>query len=1533
MSHRDALIGKLKIEIATGRVVTVAGTGVSIAACANQEVDGFKVASWIGLLRHAVKHCAAIGAIEPNVAKVLDMQIDTGETDMLVSAADSLSLKMQSKSDGVFRGWLKDTIGMLTVADRTLLDAIAAFPGVLATLNYDHLFEDATGRTAVTWLETDDVQDVLRGGSQRAVVHLHGSYRRPESVVLGLRSYLAVKDHPHARAVLELFTLDRTLLFVGCGNTFEDPNFTRFIEWAGHALRDVSPRHYLLCRASEIDAFRKQLADAPWLQLLDYGATHPHLVPFLNGLAPAGGATGAVKVRRLDHGFDLAAYQAATRKRYSRLKLEDLDPTTHDVQALHLTGMFIAQSAREFAGFAPRVFELPKELQLRLRESGQIDSAELDERILDEHRRAYLEQSPRPILQIVRDPSFTRLVVLGDPGSGKSTLLQYLLLDWAEKPTTDLVREPLPLLIELREYAAQRHKGDVVDFLDYLESGDGVRWQFNRARLDAWLKASPCFVMFDGLDEVFDPKLRKEVSTAIHRFADTYPLARIIVSSRVIGFQHQAWRDEQFRHVMLQELDDPQIADFLSRWHGHAYEDPVKGEQKRALLVRAIEDSAAIRQLAGNPLLLTMMAILNRTQDLPRDRAELYEQCARLLLHQWKVDMAFATDPELAKTSLDFKDKRGLLLRVARAMQSCEGGLAGNLISEEMLEATLADGLRSVPNLRPERAARAMIDQLRGRNFMLCAVGGKSYAFVHRTFLEYFCAVEIVERFQTQRSLTVEQLKTEIFGHWSDETWHEVLCLLAGMLDPRFVRECLEWLITQSDREDRNRHILLAARCVGEVRRRADLSGLVTTVRRLTLDAVRLEIPHVDLWDEATLGVRKSESHAVDVIASVWRTERETRDWLRGCAENHDDANVRQSAMRALARGWKGDSATLPWLKTRAQADDDLAVRQSAIEEIVRGWSDDPETLPTLKACASDYDWAVRQSAIEALAYDWKDDPETLPILRVCAIADDDPDVRSSAIQALAHGWRDDPETLPFLKACAETDDGYTPCQFAVEAVARGWPEDRETLPWLITCANAEEGSFLRDRALDALVYGWKDNVETLPLVKARAQFDASVVARRTALEALTRHWKDDPETLSLLKGCAKADDRAVREAALEALSRGWKDDPETLPFLMTAAQTDSDGDLRLAVVEMLTRGWKDTPETLAILKAQATTAPSSGVRRDALVILARDWKEHPDTSSFLKARAMADEDWNASVSAVAELARHWKDDPETLAWLKACARADDCDSTRQGAVKALARGWKDDPDTLAMVKACARADKNPEVRHGAMQELVRGWKDDLETLSIVRAGVRANKDDERDVRRFAVRALARVWPHDPETLPIVKRLALDERIPTVRIVALQSLARGWKDDAETLSIVKAVAQDGDDWMMRQDAVELLARDWTGDRGVLAILKDCARNDYDEPVRHSAVEALARGWKGHSRLSAVLRDCARDDDGEVRQSAVEALARGWENDPKTLPILKGVARKDADKDVRQTAARALMRRWSHDPEVQAIWEARKGRND
>ena len=74
--------------------------------------------------------------------------------------------------------------------------------------------------------------------------------------------------------------------------------------------------------------------------------------------------------------------------------------------------------------------------------------------------------------------------------------------------------------------------------------------------------------------------------------------------------------------------------------------------------------------MAGNPPLLTLMAVLNRTRELPQDRVEIYCHCSRLLLHQWKTELAFEASPELAQAELDAKDKLGLMKRIAWTLSS-----------------------------------------------------------------------------------------------------------------------------------------------------------------------------------------------------------------------------------------------------------------------------------------------------------------------------------------------------------------------------------------------------------------------------------------------------------------------------------------------------------------------------------------------------------------------------------------------------------------------------------------------------------------------------------------------------------------------------------------------------------------------------------------------------------------------------------------------------------------------------------------------
>ena len=1120
-------IAKLKAELASGTVVIVVGSGVSVAACGNQEVEGHKVATWKGLLEHGARYLSTLEAATPKVVDLLIDQINSGETDLMIHAAEAIERRMTAKSEGTFRGWLKQTIGQLKIQDSDVLDAVAALPGLLTTLNYDHLLEQQTGQGPITWKQADAVQDILRG-KQRAIIHLHGHFEDPESIVLGVSSYNNVKDNAHASSVLRGFFIQRTVMFIGCGNTVLDPNFSQLIEWGKEALQDVDPRHVLLCRATEEAAFHEKLARAPWLRPLAYGEAHDDLGPFLRRLAPSAKEKAVALANRpaaaLSLG-ELEGYRQAMENKYWRLKLEEVDATSGGQREVRVSGVFIGQNAKECAEFLPRAWELPKELQRRLRELKALEGEELEDEELEKLRGAYISQSPRPILEVVEDPSSRKVVVLGDPGSGKSLLLQALVLRWAERMGPMDGETRLPLLIELRDYARLRHQGEVTGFLEYLSRAESIRWQFEKEGLERWLRHNPSRVMFDGLDEVFDPVLRREVATAIHRFADTYPSAQVLVSSRVIGFQHQSWGDEGFRQYMLQELDDAQIETFLRHWHQAAYEDGLKGERKQAQLTEALAHSPAIHQLAGNPLLLTMMAILNRTQELPRDRSELYNQCARLLLHQWKTDAAFTSDPALANAHLNYKDKRELLMRIAWSLQASPKGLAGNLIEEGHLERTLIEGLRGFADPRPDRVARALIKQLRGRNFMLCSVGGDNYAFVHRTFLEYFCAVAIVARFESEQTLSLEQLKAEIFGHWADETWHEVLTLVAGDIEPKFLKEILLWLLERPDPDQTCETIFLAARCVGEVRKRQELGGVDDLVLKRLRALTRFDLNHFyEPWGDEGRVVDSVRQRAVRLVSGVWRDKQETEAWLKTSAQSDEHWAVRRAALQELARGWKDLPDTLTLLQTAALSDNDEAVRQTALQELARGWKDLPGTLTLLQTAAqSDKSYYVRQAALQELARGWKDLPDTLTLFQTAAQSDHSLAVREAALQELARGWKDLPGTLTLLQTAAQSDEHWRVRQAALQELARGRKDLPDTLSLLQTAAQSDKHHYVRQAALQELVRGWKDLPDTLSLLQTAAQSDNDKDERRAALQELARGWKDLPATQAFLQSLEKS--------------------------------------------------------------------------------------------------------------------------------------------------------------------------------------------------------------------------------------------------------------------------------------------------------------------------------------------------------------------------------------------------------------------------
>jgi predicted NACHT family NTPase len=721
--------------------------------------------------------------------------------------------------------------------------------------------------------------------------------------------------------------------------------------------------------------------------------------------------------------------------------------------------------------------------------------------------------------------------------------------------------------------------------------------------------------MFDELDEVFDPVQREEVITDIHRFTNDYPNVGVIVTSRSIGYKPQRLGDAQFRHFMLQDLESDQIQDFIHRWHELTFTDEALKLSKRERLQQAIKTHSAIGELAGNPLLLTMMAILNRKQELPRDRPTLYEKASEVLLHQWDVEQKLLENPRIDSVAIDYKDKQAMLRQVAYHMQAADKGLAGNLIRGDDLEKILTGYLKSIEVSQARTVARLLIEQLRSRNFILCFLGADSYGFVHRTFLEYFCASEFVWQFKETQTLGIEELKTEVFGkHWQDESWHEVLRLIAGMIDAKFVGEIIEYLIAQKInkrefldegrrrlREEGVFNLLLAANCLAEVRNKTTIAPIATQLLEALKKEVEEEYPY--RFDA------KAAAAIVTAIATVWQDALQCLNWLKSFIQLDLSSFVPQSAVQAIAQNWKDHPDTLPLLKQWATSDDNSSVRRAAVRELAKGWKDHPDTLPILKQRAtSDDNSSVRRAAVQELAKGWKDHPDTLPILKQRATSDDDEDVRYVAVQELAKGWKDHPDTLLWLKQRATSDDNWFVRRAAMQELAKGWKDHPDTLLWLKQRATSDDDWKVRGAAVQELAKGWKDHPDTLPILKQCATSDDNWFVRGVAVRELAKGWKDHPDTLPILKQRATSDDNwRVRGAAVQELANGWKNDSEIFELLYDRTLNDPferkedwEDNPRQLALEAIIKQRPDSPQTLSLLRDRADNDSDEKLREFA---------------------------------------------------------------------------------------------------------------------------------------------------------------------------------------------------------------------------------------------------------------------------------------------------------------------------------------------
>jgi hypothetical protein len=454
-----------------------------------------------------------------------------------------------------------------------------------------------------------------------------------------------------------------------------------------------------------------------------------------------------------------------------------------------------------------------------------------------------------------------RLVILGEPGAGKTISLRFISLMLAlgyGMARLGLDAPLIPLMVRLADFAHALEANPALSLDKFLLQV--VEQEHTIARLGEFMSLAldkgACMVLLDGLDEVGDDPvrgqpLRHQVVKKVQTFADRWCTDRpnrLAITSRIEGYWDDPLRGVE--HVQLSPLQPPdEVREFLVRWytaHEQAHEPDLtareasaRAEVRLAGLLPPILESASVRRLATNPLLLTILALIHENVGrLPNRRVRLYETCAQTLIESWRQAQTGLASELLA----DLGEETVIRILAPLAYwlhETYPGGTAPFQEWQNRLVAILAEeGFAG----EAHKLAGRFLHHARYETGLLAERSLGQFGFFHLTFEEYLAAREIAR----QRA---EKRRAILRAHWEDPRWHEVILLAAGQLGivearrddaSDFIEDLLK--AEPSAPENAGRQMVLAGRALADI----GLRSVTDPTRRWVLDALQQTMQDLD---------------------------------------------------------------------------------------------------------------------------------------------------------------------------------------------------------------------------------------------------------------------------------------------------------------------------------------------------------------------------------------------------------------------------------------------------------------------------------------------------------------------------------------------------------------------------------------------------------------------------------------------------------------------------------------------------------------
>ena len=753
------------------------------------------------------------------------------------------------------------------------------------------------------------------------------------------------------------------------------------------------------------------------------------------------------------------------------------------------------------------------------------------------------------------------IVILGDPGSGKTTLLKYLAIKASlgeTAPEFGLDTPPyLPIFATLRGFAAEANRPQDYGLLDYFHTQAHERYSLDLPPdfFKNALSEKRCLVLLDGLDEVWQSGHRAEVRDVVRALVNRYAGNRFVITSRITGYEAASLDRRTYLHYVVQPLGDEEIKTFVRTWYTLREPEAKQREELTKGLIDALESRPDILDLARNPLLLTIIALVHRNEaDLPQDRAMLYGKCVQTLLEDWEGKKRLSP---AEKSRPYYNHRLDLLQLLAYDLHvSAEQPRQLQSISRDELENKLAKylhedlGLFHKPRLaRPD--AQSFVQFITTRNGLLIERGQNEFSFPHLTFQEYLAAVEIDIRTYGDP----EKIWGIVKDHLHESHWREVLLLLMGMLgksrrgwkSTKLVEHILQAGQTDPYEDILHRHLFLAtAVCADRVSLAADL--IQTIVDRLFTLALESNFSELRYDALDALGSLKGNKQAVDGLLAIPRDNlvaargkrnaaialwqlghmNEAVDFLLALANDEQvDAYTRSDVAQALGQLGRTEDAVVILLGLARDEQVDALVRSIAAQELNQlGRTDDAVAILLGLARDEQVDALVRSVAAKRVGELGRTDDAVLEAL--ITIASDEQVgayERSAAAQALGQlGRTDDAVTILLALVRDEQVDASTRCDAAKALSQLGRTDDAVMI--LLALARDEQVNALvhisAAQALGQLGRTEGTVLEVLLTLARDEQVDAvDAIVRIASAQALGQLGRtDDAVTILLAIAC-----------------------------------------------------------------------------------------------------------------------------------------------------------------------------------------------------------------------------------------------------------------------------------------------------------------------------------------------------------------------------------------------------------------------------